>query len=891
MKKAAFLSRRTIVFFLLITIASFYTNAQTWNFMKFPTESEGATLYGATICTATEEVFTLEKNAVDYFTLVEYPNGNYLSNTTYFPSGTQYHGGPNGLASDNTNVFVGANITSNNSVVYLVNHLSGGSPPVPYIPITPAGASFTKITSVVRDDQYVYITGSINSFVFGGDAITFGGGFVASTTVNTAGLGDYGFVAKFSFNTLSFEWVKLITKSSISSRPKDLSVDDNGNVFVTGIINGLSPTTFFHSGGSTDYTANSTTQHDAYILKMNSAGVMDLTWGIKQYTSDHNAGADIKVDPTDDAVYFVSKKDEIRKHSTLGTGSLIWTKTIPDASITQIALNNCETMYATGSLYQASQNRYFSQSFNKVTTTDDWTSNTVSTTATNSPGSYGKALLIRKDDKVEVVGDYRDPGNGQYMTIDSETPSTVLSGIFIGRAEAACCPLPIYLKSIIICEEDRIPTISILPQLQAAGISVAGLTIVWKRDGVIIPGANSPSLQLSLSGIYTVEVLFPGCSTPVVASMNFVIKQCVYPPCVINPTFEFNTLDGCTYDFTNTTPAPLGINVTGWNWTVDGVVVSNTEDMSYTFMSSGTYEVCLTVYGENGNVGCYGTICKEVTVGRGCDPAPCIIKSSFDIAAIDPCTFIFTNTTPTPLGVNIMGWKWTVNGNLVSNTEDLTYSFSGGGIYEVCLTVYGENGIVGCFNTICKEIKVKGCFPGPCSVVSDFTSAQSITNPCTFQFTDLSTAAMGYNITDWQWKINGVVFSTDQNPTYTFPTGGTYNICLRSVGSNDNVACMNTICYDVKVKGCTNISPVRTESPLNVWPNPSNGEYNVNISPQNFNKAQVKIYNTVGNEVSFEIGERNEIPFIKLDDNLEKGIYFLQIVSEGKQMKSKLIKY
>jgi large repetitive protein len=67
--------------------------------------------------------------------------------------------------------------------------------------------------------------------------------------------------------------------------------------------------------------------------------------------------------------------------------------------------------------------------------------------------------------------------------------------------------------------------------------------------------------------------------------------------------------------------------------------------------------------------------------------------------------------------------------------------------------------------------------------VADFTVNSTIgTSPLTVQFTDTST----YNPTSWLWDFGDGTNSTEQNPTHTYNTTGTYTVTLTAANNNGN---------------------------------------------------------------------------------------------------------
>jgi len=73
-------------------------------------------------------------------------------------------------------------------------------------------------------------------------------------------------------------------------------------------------------------------------------------------------------------------------------------------------------------------------------------------------------------------------------------------------------------------------------------------------------------------------------------------------------------------------------------------------------------------------------------------------------------------------------------------------------------------------------------------VLSNFISDKNVGgSPLEVQFTDISLSAPGYQINSWQWDFDndGIIDSDEQNPTWTYNDGGSYDVVLiSSNGSN-----------------------------------------------------------------------------------------------------------
>ena len=80
-------------------------------------------------------------------------------------------------------------------------------------------------------------------------------------------------------------------------------------------------------------------------------------------------------------------------------------------------------------------------------------------------------------------------------------------------------------------------------------------------------------------------------------------------------------------------------------------------------------------------------------------------------------------------------------------------------------------------------------------------------------------------------------------------------------------------CYPYIPSGFT---PILNNIVFSIYPNPNNGKFYL---PKNFSFYEVKIYNSLGQEISFTISNKNEIDI----SALATGLYFVKI-SDGKKV-------
>ena len=176
-----------------------------------------------------------------------------------------------------------------------------------------------------------------------------------------------------------------------------------------------------------------------------------------------------------------------------------------------------------------------------------------------------------------------------------------------------------------------------------------------------------------------------------------------------NVRFSLSESIGCedpcplplTVDFTpNMTPIVAGqavtfinntINGISYEWEIDEIFQSNTEDFSYTFNEEGEVFITLIATGMGGD--CFRQLTLPFTV-------ECGVQSEF---SVDETTLnIGDEFTLTNLSQNADSYSWYVNTALMSNDENYSYTTTEAGVIEICLTAEDDF----CEDTRCRYITV-----------------------------------------------------------------------------------------------------------------------------------------------------------------------------------------
>lgn len=139
--------------------------------------------------------------------------------------------------------------------------------------------------------------------------------------------------------------------------------------------------------------------------------------------------------------------------------------------------------------------------------------------------------------------------------------------------------------------------------------------------------------------------------------------------------YTFNETAPLTFQFSDQSVVTGG-NIVEWYWDFDDGSQSTSQNPSHVYSQPGSYTVCLTVATDGG---CIDSICHVVTMSQ--------LEPDFSWSGHcqnEPIQF--TDLSQSALST-ITNWVWRVNGQAVSNAQNMVYSFPDTGCYQVRLTV------------------------------------------------------------------------------------------------------------------------------------------------------------------------------------------------------------
>lgn len=229
------------------------------------------------------------------------------------------------------------------------------------------------------------------------------------------------------------------------------------------------------------------------------------------------------------------------------------------------------------------------------------------------------------------------------------------------------------------------------------------------------------------------------------------------------------TMTGLTVNFTN--QATGNYNYIEYDFG-DGNFISNVSNPSHTYAEAGVYAVCQYIY-DTINFNCFDSHCDTFYLGG----ATCMASfypylNGLDLEAYNASLGVYDSV-------------WFDFGDGTGSNDTLAYhSYDTSGTFTVCLSIF-DNGSM--CDSQCYTIEVA---EGNC--VADFAN---FANGLTVAFADQSSG--DYNALYWDFG-DGFGTSSSANPSYTYFTAGTYEVCLY-VYDSISFSCDDEYCEFVTV--------------------------------------------------------------------------------------------
>lgn len=289
----------------------------------------------------------------------------------------------------------------------------------------------------------------------------------------------------------------------------------------------------------------------------------------------------------------------------------------------------------------------------------------------------------------------------------------------------------------------------------------------WDFNGEGTSSAKDTVFTFTTSGSKTIELKssIPGCAN-VVQKVIFVEEA---------PTVDFSFDNVCNGQTTTFNDLTTGNNLVTWDWDFGDGNTSASQNPTHSYANPGQYNVMLTV---TNSIGCSTTLTQSVLNHN----IPTVNFTNELACSSSPIHFTDRSLVQ---NANLVAWQWDFGDTNTSTDQNPSHLYGQTGDFTVQLKAYSE---FGCVDSVSNPITV---LQGP---EVDFSWDKSCSESTT-TFTDLTTN-YGFAVIDRTWIIDSNV-KTDQNPSYTFSTPGTYTI-QQSV-TLDNL-CAQTVSKDMIVK-------------------------------------------------------------------------------------------
>ena len=424
--------------------------------------------------------------------------------------------------------------------------------------------------------------------------------------------------------------------------------------------------------------------------------------------------------------------------------------------------------------------------------------------------------------------------------------------------------------------------------------TISGVTYAWSfGDNSAGSALLSPSHTYAANGTYVATLVATNNGTCTsTKTLNIVVSSYCNIVAGFTSTLGNNGLVNFASTSTGTVPGAMHI----WNFGDGSNQVFGGTTASHTY-TNGTYNAMLTVVNSSATPGCVDTIINPIVVTN----ATCNISPSFTFnVGTNGAVTMINNTTGTNANTT---YTWNFGNGFFSNAANpSTVNYPSSGIYLITLIVSNASN---CTSSTQRTVNVTGI---PCVANASFSLMPSGTPQLW-----VAIPSFPWNISSasWNWGDNSAN-SFSLYASHQYANAGNYNICLTVTATCGATA---TACSSYSVFRGTAASAIinvnvnqpelknlETSSTVGltelvaiansaIYPNPSNGHFNVSASGLLSDNATVTVYNSVGQvlHTSVRVVNNGTLTTEIALNSAANGIYFVKIEAGDKSVVNKLV--
>jgi len=409
-------------------------------------------------------------------------------------------------------------------------------------------------------------------------------------------------------------------------------------------------------------------------------------------------------------------------------------------------------------------------------------------------------------------------------------------------------------------------------------------------NGIVLSGNNmtSTAQTYTANGTYVVTLKDstsnPACVSQISQTINI---GNVINPCNLSANFSGAGTNG-VFNFNNTsTGTSAGVT---YLWNFGDATTSSSVSPSHTYTNAGNYTVTLSA-NNNYSYSCVSTKTTVISVSI------CSLASNFThtVGANGLVNFSSTST-----GTNALtGYSWNFGDGNNGNGANTSHVYNNGN-YIATLNAVNYSVNPSCSDTSSHSIIVN---TNTCIANANF----SIAPTATAQYWNVIPASPA-NVSSAIWTWGDGSSSNTLYTSHQYSAAGTYSICLTVTvncgatsyhcssyyifrsSEQDNSAMIYVNVIDPYIFMAN--SNIEMKSILyTIYPNPSNGDFNLNVSGLDYGLVKVSISNIIGTQVfETEVEASNGSLSKELHVNyLSNGIYFVKINSGKKEHIKKIV--